>query len=74
MILRFFFIFFFFQSFHLFSNEYPAEIINHDIVCEVDKDNKLILTKSLLIKINSPLGRDYADFQIYYDNKLLSSD
>lgn len=53
----------------MYAQNYPAEIINHDIECEVDKDNKLTVTKKLILKINSPLGRDYADFQIYYDNK-----
>ena len=69
MIYRFLHIFFLFISLNLYSQNYPAEIINHDIECEVDKDNKLTVTKRLLLKINSPLGRDYADFQIYYDNK-----
>lgn len=69
MIYRLILVFFLFFTQNLTSQNYPAEIINHDIICEVDENNILTVTKRLLLKINSPSGRDYADFQLYYDSK-----
>jgi hypothetical protein len=69
MTYRLIFISFFFISIRLFAQNYPAEIISHDIECLVDEKNKLTVTKSLLIQINSPLGREHAQMKIYYDNK-----
>jgi len=68
MAYRLIFISFCFISIRLFSQNYPAEIISHDTECLVDEKNKLTVTKSLLIQINSPLGREHAQMQIDYDN------
>ena len=68
MIYRFF-ISFFFIGLRLIAQDYPAEILRYDIECKIDEKDKLTVTKNLILKINSPLGREHADLQIYYDNK-----
>jgi len=68
MIYRLIFISFIFLSIRLFAQNNPAEIIIHDIECKVDEIKKLTVTESLLIQINSPLGREHANIKIHYDN------
>jgi hypothetical protein len=63
------FVLLFFISFELFAQDYPAEILNYDIECIINENEKLIVKKRLLLKITSPLGREHADIKIYYDNK-----
>lgn len=67
IILSTFFLIIF--SAKLSSQNYPAEILNYDIVCKVDADENLGINESLLIKINSPAGRKHAEILLSYSGR-----
>ncbi|MFW5700476.1 MAG: DUF3858 domain-containing protein [Cyclobacteriaceae bacterium] len=60
---------FFFTGLSSFAQDYPAEILNYDIECIINKDEKLTIKKSLLLKINSISGRENADMELYFNYK-----
>jgi len=47
---------------------FPAEILHNDITCEIDQGfHDMHLERKFLIKINSPHGREHAEFYLQYN-------